>query len=155
MLECAETGGLPPRNERGKFRGPHLTCSGTQLYLILCTPMDCSPQTPLSMGFSRQEYWRGLPFPSPASIFKLHLGVISYDTCLYLSSFLHLEWSPWLSFLWLDLELFPISLWLRNIALCICTSSCIHLSVISWVSLLPRCGYCTLWSWNSWGSCSF
>ena len=22
-------------------------------------------QTPLSMGFSRQEYWRGLPFPSP------------------------------------------------------------------------------------------
>jgi len=23
--------------------------------------MDCSPQAPLSMGFSRQEYWRGLP----------------------------------------------------------------------------------------------
>ena len=22
-------------------------------------------QTPLSMGFSRQEYWSGLPFPSP------------------------------------------------------------------------------------------
>ena len=22
-------------------------------------------QTPLSMGFSRQEYWTGLPFPSP------------------------------------------------------------------------------------------
>ena len=25
--------------------------------------MDC--ETPLSMGFSRQEYWRGLPFPPP------------------------------------------------------------------------------------------
>ena len=25
--------------------------------------MDC--QAPLSMGFSRQEYWSGLPFPSP------------------------------------------------------------------------------------------
>ena len=28
----------------------------------LCNPMDCSPQ---SMGFSRQEYWSGLPCPSP------------------------------------------------------------------------------------------
>ena len=27
--------------------------------------MDCiACQTPLSMGFSRQEYWSGLPFPS-------------------------------------------------------------------------------------------
>ena len=26
-------------------------------------PMDCSPPAPLSMDFSRQEYWRGLPFP--------------------------------------------------------------------------------------------
>ena len=25
----------------------------------------CDPATPLSMGFSRQEYWSGLPFPSP------------------------------------------------------------------------------------------
>ena len=29
----------------------------------LCDPMDCSP--PGSMGFSRQEYCSGLPFPSP------------------------------------------------------------------------------------------
>ena len=27
--------------------------------------MDCSPPAPLSTGFSRQEYWSGLPFPSP------------------------------------------------------------------------------------------
>ena len=32
-------------------------------------PMDCSPcQAPLSMGFSRQEYWSGLPFPSPGDL---------------------------------------------------------------------------------------
>ena len=24
-----------------------------------------APQAPLSMGLSRQEYWSGLPFPSP------------------------------------------------------------------------------------------
>ena len=27
-------------------------------------------QAPLSMGFSRQEYWSELPFPSPADIPK-------------------------------------------------------------------------------------
>ena len=25
----------------------------------LCDPMDCSPQAPLSMGSSKQEYWNG------------------------------------------------------------------------------------------------
>ena len=31
----------------------------------LCNPMDYTFQAPPSMGFSRQEYWSGLPFPSP------------------------------------------------------------------------------------------
>ena len=34
----------------------------------LCDPVDCSPQAPPSMGFSRQEYWSGLPFPSPVDL---------------------------------------------------------------------------------------
>ena len=29
------------------------------------TPWIAAYQAPLSMGFSRQEYWSGLPFPSP------------------------------------------------------------------------------------------
>ena len=33
------------------------------------TPMDWEPtQAPLSVGFSRQEYWSGLPFPSPEDL---------------------------------------------------------------------------------------
>ena len=33
--------------------------------LTLCNPMDyIAHQLPLSMAFSRQEYWSGLPFPS-------------------------------------------------------------------------------------------
>ena len=40
-------------------------CSVTQLWPTLCHPMGCSPLAPLSMGFSRQEYWGGLPVPSP------------------------------------------------------------------------------------------
>ena len=31
----------------------------------LCHPIDSSHEVPLSMGFSRQEHWSGLPFTSP------------------------------------------------------------------------------------------
>ena len=30
--------------------------------------MDCSPQAPLFMEFSRQEYWSGLLFPTPGDL---------------------------------------------------------------------------------------
>ena len=41
----------------------------TQSCLTLCDPMDSSlHQAPPSMGFSRQEYWSGLPFPSPGNL---------------------------------------------------------------------------------------
>ena len=39
-----------------------------KLCLTLCDPMDCSPQASWSMGFSRHEYWSGLPFPSPGDL---------------------------------------------------------------------------------------
>ena len=32
------------------------------------TPWTAAGQTPLSMGFPRQEYWSGLPFPSPRNL---------------------------------------------------------------------------------------
>ena len=40
----------------------------TKLCLTLATPWTIARQAPLSMGFSRQEYWRGLPFPSPGNL---------------------------------------------------------------------------------------
>ena len=36
-----------------------------KLYPTLATPWIIACQAPLSIGFSRQEYWSGLPFPSP------------------------------------------------------------------------------------------
>ena len=33
--------------------------------LLFVTPWTVAYQAPLSMGFSRQGYWSGLPFPSP------------------------------------------------------------------------------------------
>ena len=32
------------------------------------TPWTVARQAPLSVGFSRQEYWSGLPFPSPGDL---------------------------------------------------------------------------------------
>ena len=39
-----------------------------QLCLTLAIPWNAARQAPLSMGFPRQEYWSGLPFPSPGHL---------------------------------------------------------------------------------------
>ena len=36
--------------------------------LTLAIPRTVARQAPLSMAFSRQEYWSGLPFPSPGDL---------------------------------------------------------------------------------------
>ena len=44
----------------------YLVLTHAQSCPTLCDPMDCvAHQAPLSMGFPRQEYWDGLPFPPP------------------------------------------------------------------------------------------
>ena len=57
------------------FKGKNAAAAKSlQSCLALCDPIDSSPpgspisgilQAPLSLGFSRQEHWSGLPFPSP------------------------------------------------------------------------------------------
>ena len=42
--------------------------SVSQSCLTLCDPRTVAYWAPLSMGFSRQEYWSGLPFPSPVEL---------------------------------------------------------------------------------------
>ena len=43
-------------------------CSVAKLCSTPCDPMDGCCQAPLSMWFSRQEYWIGLPFPFPGDL---------------------------------------------------------------------------------------
>ena len=38
-----------------------------QLCPALCDPVNCSPPGS-SMGISREEFWSGLPFPSPGDL---------------------------------------------------------------------------------------
>ena len=40
----------------------------TQSCPTLCDPVDYSSQASLSMGFTRQESWSGLPFPPPGDL---------------------------------------------------------------------------------------
>ena len=42
----------------------------TQSCPTLVIPWTVAHQAPLSMGFSRREYWGGLPFPSPGDLPK-------------------------------------------------------------------------------------
>ena len=50
-----------------------------QSCLTLRDPWTVVYQALLSMGFSRQEYWSGLPCPSPQNLFNKHLYVQFFD----------------------------------------------------------------------------
>ena len=45
------------------------------LVRLLATPWTAAYQAPLSMGFSRQEYWSGVPLPSPEYLEELGITV--------------------------------------------------------------------------------
>ena len=49
--------------QRKKVKVKSLSC-----VLLFVTPWTVAYQAPPSMGFSRQEYWSGLPFPSPGDL---------------------------------------------------------------------------------------
>ena len=53
-----------------KFRGKIYVCmlSCFSYFQLFATPWPVARQAPLSMGFSRQEYWSGLPCPSPGDL---------------------------------------------------------------------------------------
>ena len=61
---------------------------------LVGTPWTAAYQTPPSMGFSRQEYWSGVPLPSQDWMFPIGSGTIiiiiivklyNYTVLLYLS----------------------------------------------------------------------
>ena len=66
----------PCPSPSARFAQVHVHCIGDVLLLLshfslvrLCvTPQTAARQAPLSLGFSRQEYWGELPFPSPGDL---------------------------------------------------------------------------------------
>ena len=52
---------------------------------LLATPWTAAHQAPLSMGFSRQEYWSGVPLPSPKDrIHVLNLSLKLFPQVIWL-----------------------------------------------------------------------
>ena len=56
---------------------------------LFVTPWTVACQTPLSMGFSRQEHWSGLPFLSPEDFLTQgsNLGLLHFRQILYCLSY--------------------------------------------------------------------
>ena len=52
-------------------------CKSFSHVWLFVTPWTVAHQTPLSMGFSRQEFWSGLSFPSPGDLPDLGIQPIS------------------------------------------------------------------------------
>ena len=74
-LPCTLPGDLPdPGIEPASLMSPALAdkffttaaaAKSLSRVRLLATPWTAAYQAPPSMGFSRQEYWSGMPFPSP------------------------------------------------------------------------------------------
>ena len=61
---------------------------------LFATPRTVTCQAPLSMGFSRQNYWSGLPYPPPEDLLTKGLNP-------HLLSLLHRQWVLFLFFCFL------------------------------------------------------
>ena len=62
-----------------------MSAKSLQLCPTLCDPMDCrgQGQAPLSVGFSRQEYWSVLPWPPPGNLSQPRdRACVAYVSCI-------------------------------------------------------------------------
>ena len=63
---CKARGAFKDQGKSAPGEGPAAAAAKSlQSCPTLCDPIDCSPPGSPSLGFSRQEHWSGLPFPSP------------------------------------------------------------------------------------------
>ena len=58
----------PPQSSQSSPTGEQLQRRNGSGLVTLVTPWTIACQAPLPMGFSRQEYWSGLLFPSPGDL---------------------------------------------------------------------------------------
>ena len=77
-----------------------------QLYPTLWDPWTIAHQAPLSMEFSRQAYWSGLPFPSPGDLLSQGLNS-HHQHCRQILYHLSHQGSPMKG--WREISSFPVS----------------------------------------------
>ena len=67
-------------------------CTLSYVWLFM-TPWTVAPQAHLSMGFPKQEYWSGLPFPSPGDLPNPGIKPASLYLCIGRQILYH--WATW------------------------------------------------------------
>ena len=102
-------------------------------------PMDCSPPGSSILGFSRQEYWSGLPLPSPEERSLVFLILLFSSISLHcslrkvFSSLLAILWNS--AFRWVYLSFSPLPYAFLFSAICKTSST----------TILP---FCTFFPWG-------
>ena len=145
-------------------------CLVAKLCPTLCNPWTAAPQTPLSMGFPRQEYWSGPPFPSPEDQTRgsnplgrqilYHWASWEAHCPVYRLCFVHLQlFSPFFllptfqRFLYLNSPFKEVSLVLLIISFWCCLFSILLISDLTFVVVSLQCPRvllsCTVRSFNS------
>ena len=102
------------------------------LCATLCATL--SHQAPLSMRFSRQEYWSELPFPT-SGIFptqELNLGVLH---CRHILYHLSHQGNPKVA----EVQANSVQLWNQSLKICL-QAVCCKISCSCWVANVPRKG---------------
>ena len=85
---------------------------------LLATRWTAAYQAPLSMGFSRQEYWSGMPLPSPKNFPRQALKLSRLVPIFILQAFSSLE-HPSIVFLTFSIHIklsFPYFYFLRSLS---------------------------------------
>ena len=101
---------------------------------LLETPWTVAHQAPLSMGFLRQEYWSGLPFPSPGD--PPNPGMSSCISCI----------GRWILYHWVTWEMWgPES----DPVLCFCDKS-VHWALRNVLKVFCGSSGQTSLQWDSW-----
>ena len=74
---------------------------------LLVTPWTAAYQAPPPMGFSRQEYWSGVPLPSPTHsiVFPFFLAFLTKNAFFFFYSLLDILWNS--AFSWVYLSFLP------------------------------------------------
>ena len=73
---------------------PADVCVYTQLLShiwFFVTPWTVAQEAPLSMGFSRQEYWDGLSFPPPGDLLDTGVELVSPPSPAFSGKFFTIE----------------------------------------------------------------
>ena len=110
---------------------------------LLATPWTAAYQAPPSMGFSRQEYWSGVPLPSP------NLGTVWFNwlLCLGCHRWMSRSWLAW-NLIWRIHFWAHLCCWPNSVPWGCRTEVPVSSLTVSWESFSASWGCPHFWAWG-------